>query len=115
MGKIKHKNGQVGSGVALNMIKANSSQPFSLKSSPVNQGDGKRARKLKKAVKTNMQVERMKKDGNIESVRLTPEGSDAANYAFDVTPRRLVTGLITERGVCDASEDGLRALFPEKD
>ncbi len=67
MGKIKHKNGEVGSGVALNMIKANSSQPFSLKSSPVNQGDGKRARKLKKAVKTNMQVESMKKDGNIES------------------------------------------------
>lgn len=54
-------------------------------------------------------------DGNIASVKLTPEGSDAANYAFDVTPRRLVTGLITERGVCDASEDGLRALFPEKD
>jgi len=42
MGKIKHKNGQVGSGVALNMIKANSSQPFSLTSSPVNQGDGSR-------------------------------------------------------------------------
>ena len=55
------------------------------------------------------------KDGKIASVKLTPEGSDAANYAFDVTPRRLVTGLITERGVCDASEDGLRALFPEKD
>jgi hypothetical protein len=45
MGKYKHKNGEVGSGVALNMIKANSSQPFSLTSSPVNQGDGSRLKK----------------------------------------------------------------------
>jgi len=52
-------------------------------------------------------------NGNVTNVKLTPEGSDAANYAFDVTPRRLITGLITERGVCDASEDGLKALFPE--
>ncbi len=43
-------------------------------------------------------------------------GSDTAicNYAFDVTPARLVTGLITERGICSASEDGLAALFPER-
>ena len=47
-------------------------------------------------------------------VRLTPEGSPAANYAFDVTPARLVTGLITERGVCAASRDGLLGLFPER-
>jgi methylthioribose-1-phosphate isomerase len=40
--------------------------------------------------------------------------SPAANYVFDVTPARLVTGLITERGICSASEAGLRALFPEK-
>jgi methylthioribose-1-phosphate isomerase len=52
-------------------------------------------------------------DGRIETVRITPEGSRAANYAFDVTPARLVTGLITERGVCAASEEGLRTLFPE--
>ncbi len=52
-------------------------------------------------------------DGTVTDVRLTPEGSDVANYAFDVTPRRLITGLITERGVCDASENGLRNLFPE--
>ena len=38
----------------------------------------------------------------------------AANPAFDVTPARLVTGLITERGVCDASEAGLAGLFPER-
>jgi methylthioribose-1-phosphate isomerase len=47
-------------------------------------------------------------------VRLTPEGSPAANPAFDVTPARLVTGLITERGVCAASRDGLLGLFPER-
>ena len=45
MGKYKHKNGKVGGGIALNMLKANSSQPFSLKSSPVNQGDGSRLKK----------------------------------------------------------------------
>ncbi|MBM3569330.1 MAG: S-methyl-5-thioribose-1-phosphate isomerase [Alphaproteobacteria bacterium] len=52
-------------------------------------------------------------DGRIETVQLTPDGSPAANYGFDVTPARLVTGLITERGVCPASTAGLRALFPK--
>jgi methylthioribose-1-phosphate isomerase len=52
--------------------------------------------------------------GERVEVRLTPEGSAAANYAFDVTPARLVTGLITERGVCAASRDGLLGLFPER-
>jgi methylthioribose-1-phosphate isomerase len=52
-------------------------------------------------------------DGSVATVALTPEGSAAANPAFDVTPARLVTGLITERGVAEASEAGLRALFPE--
>jgi len=52
-------------------------------------------------------------DGGIATIRVTPEGSPAANYAFDVTPSRLVTGLITERGVCEASEAGLTKLFPE--
>jgi methylthioribose-1-phosphate isomerase len=52
--------------------------------------------------------------GERVEVRLTPEGSPAANYAFDVTPARLVTGLITERGVCRASRDGLLGLFPER-
>ena len=46
-------------------------------------------------------------------VAVVPAESSVANPAFDVTPRRLVTGLITERGVADASEAGLRALFPE--
>jgi methylthioribose-1-phosphate isomerase len=52
-------------------------------------------------------------DGSVASVALTPEGSRAANPAFDVTPSRLVTGLLTERGVVEASEAGLRRLFPE--
>lgn len=53
-------------------------------------------------------------DGRIETIRVVAEGSPAANPAFDVTPARLVTGLITERGRCDASEAGLRALYPDK-
>ena len=52
-------------------------------------------------------------DGTISAVTITPDGSPAANPAFDVTPARLVTALITERGVCAASPDGLRSLFPE--
>jgi methylthioribose-1-phosphate isomerase len=52
-------------------------------------------------------------DGGIATVALTPEGSGAANPAFDVTPARLVTGLVTERGIAEASEAGLRRLFPE--
>ncbi len=53
-------------------------------------------------------------DGKIDKVRVTPEGSRAANYGFDVTPGRLITGLITERGICEASEQGLLKLFPEE-
>jgi methylthioribose-1-phosphate isomerase len=47
-------------------------------------------------------------------VQLTPVDSPAANFAFDVTPARLVTALITERGVCPASREGLLGLFPER-
>jgi methylthioribose-1-phosphate isomerase len=53
-------------------------------------------------------------DGRVETVLVTPEGSPAGNWAFDVTPARYVTGLITERGVAAASEEGLAALFPER-
>ena len=49
--------------------------------------------------------------GEVRTVRLTPAESPVANYGFDVTPARLVTGLITERGVCPASEAGLTSLF----
>ena len=52
--------------------------------------------------------------GNAVKVQLTPDGSPAANPAFDVTPARLVTALVTDRGVCPASADGLRGLFPER-
>jgi methylthioribose-1-phosphate isomerase len=52
--------------------------------------------------------------GELATVAVLPEGSPAANPAFDVTPARLVTGLITERGVCPASEAGLLALYPEQ-
>jgi len=53
-------------------------------------------------------------EGRLVSVHLTPEGSACANPAFDVTPARLVTGLITERGVCAASPAGLAALYPDR-
>ncbi|MGX1743146.1 S-methyl-5-thioribose-1-phosphate isomerase [Bosea sp. NPDC055353] len=52
-------------------------------------------------------------DGEVRSVRVVAPGSGAANPAFDVTPARLVSGLITERGVCAASTDGLAQLFPD--
>jgi len=52
--------------------------------------------------------------GAVTTIAITPAGSAAANPAFDVTPARLVTALITERGVCAASAEGLRALFPDK-
>jgi len=52
--------------------------------------------------------------GELATVQILPEGSSAANPAFDVTPARLVTALITERGVCDASEAGLLSLYPEQ-
>ncbi len=52
-------------------------------------------------------------NGTIESVLVCPETTGASNYGFDVTPARLVTKIITERGVCNASEEGLLELFPE--
>ena len=52
-------------------------------------------------------------DGSIATVAIAPEGSPAANYAFDVTPARLVTGFITERGITTGTRDGLAMLYPE--
>lgn len=52
-------------------------------------------------------------DGRLVEVRVTPESSPAANYAFDVTPRRLISGLITERGICQPNEQSILAMFPE--
>ena len=53
-------------------------------------------------------------EGQQVEVRVAPEGSPAANYGFDVTPAHLVTGLITERGVCKATEKSIRELFPDQ-
>ncbi len=53
-------------------------------------------------------------DGRIETVQIAPDGSPVANYAFDVTPARLVTGLITERGVLAANRAALAEAFPER-
>jgi methylthioribose-1-phosphate isomerase len=52
--------------------------------------------------------------GDWASVRITPAGCPVANFGFDVTPARLVTGLITERGVCQASREDLLGLYPER-
>jgi methylthioribose-1-phosphate isomerase len=59
-------------------------------------------------------IEGMASDGRLVEVRLLPESSPVANPAFDVTPARLVSGLITERGVCAASRRGLLELYPER-
>jgi methylthioribose-1-phosphate isomerase len=53
-------------------------------------------------------------DGEVREVEIVAPGSPAANYAFDVTPAALITGLITDRGVCEASFEGLSSLFPEQ-
>jgi methylthioribose-1-phosphate isomerase len=50
----------------------------------------------------------------VHEFRIIPEKSPVANFGFDVTPARLVTGLITERGVCPATREGILSLFPEK-
>ena len=52
-------------------------------------------------------------DGTEAEVRICPEGTAARNFGFDVTPARLITGLLTERGVCEATEEGIAALYPE--
>ena len=59
-------------------------------------------------------IEGLDADGQVRSVRICPEGTRAANYGFDVTPGCRLTGLVTERGICPASEEGLLSLFPER-
>jgi methylthioribose-1-phosphate isomerase len=60
-------------------------------------------------------MEGLAPDGEVRTVRICPQNTRAANYGFDVTPARLLTGLITERGLCPAAAAGLLALFPERD
>jgi methylthioribose-1-phosphate isomerase len=52
--------------------------------------------------------------GSIESVQICPDETPARNWGFDVTPARCITALITERGICAASEDGILGLYPEQ-
>ena len=52
--------------------------------------------------------------GETQKIRIMPEDSPVSNYGFDITPARLVTGLITEKGVCGASEKDLLELFPDR-
>lgn len=74
-----------------------------VKGIPIEQRDGREV----------THVEGKNISGEVVSVQITPDGANASNYAFDVTPARLVTGLITERGICEASEAGLFTLYPE--
>lgn len=53
-------------------------------------------------------------EGTIKSVRICPDDARAANFGFDVTPARLITGLVTEKGICMATESGIKSLFSEK-
>ena len=57
------------------------------------------------------QIEGVDEDGNIKKVQIYPKKSKAVNLAFDVTPAKYITGLITEKGICNASEEGLKKLF----
>jgi methylthioribose-1-phosphate isomerase len=75
-----------------------------LRQIPIEQRDGDEV-----ATMTGRTVE-----GRIETVRIVPDGSPVANYAFDVTPARLVSGLITERGVLRADRGALAQAFPER-
>src|SRR5262249_46784269 len=52
-------------------------------------------------------------DGSVATVEIVPEGARAANPGFDIPPAPFVTGFLTERGVCAASEEGLKGLFPD--
>ncbi|SVD50222.1 uncharacterized protein METZ01_LOCUS403076, partial [marine metagenome] len=56
-------------------------------------------------------VEGLDENNNVKKVLIYPKKSKVMNLAFDVTPAKYVTGLITEKGVCEASKEGLRKLF----
>jgi methylthioribose-1-phosphate isomerase len=53
-------------------------------------------------------------DGKIQSVRICPDETIAANYGFDITPARFITGLITEKGICKATEKDIKEMFSYK-
>ena len=56
-------------------------------------------------------IEGLDENGNVKKIQIYPKKSKSMNLAFDVTPAKYVTGLITEKGVCEASEKGLKDLF----
>ena len=56
-------------------------------------------------------IEGLDENGNIKKIQIYPENSKSLNLAFDVTPAKFITGLITEKGICSASEEGLNKLF----
>ena len=58
-------------------------------------------------------MEGLDENGGLSKIKIIPDVSPVANYGFDVTPARYVTGLITERGICNANRDGILNLFPE--
>ena len=62
-------------------------------------------------IRDRSHVEGIDENNEIKKVRIYPQKSKSLNLAFDVTPAKLVTGLITEKGVCEASEKGLKGLF----
>ena len=56
-------------------------------------------------------IEGLDENGNVKKIQIYPKKSKSMNIAFDVTPAKYVTGLITEKGICVASEKGLKDLF----
>ncbi|EOA8958808.1 S-methyl-5-thioribose-1-phosphate isomerase [Vibrio harveyi] len=58
-------------------------------------------------------VQGIDKDGNRSFVNIAPKGTPSGNYAFDITPSEYITGLITEKGICEPTNEGLKSLFPE--
>lgn len=73
-----------------------------IKNIPIEQRGGDEVREMECLVKEE-----------VEMAKLMPENTNVANYGFDVTPARLVSGLITERGICEANENSILSLFPE--
>ena len=75
-----------------------------LREIPIEQRDGEEV--------THMEGEL--ENGQIAKIRIVNPGSAVANYGFDVTPAKYITGLITERGICEASPESIGTLFPER-
>jgi methylthioribose-1-phosphate isomerase len=75
-----------------------------VKNIPIEQRDGDEVARM----------EGVNSQGQLDSVYILPRNAPVANYGFDVTPARLVNGLITEKGICQASKEALYALFPSK-